>query len=149
MKWLLVVFGVLCCGLLSGAEQTEKLICSSAPAMVFTDRQSPLFRTERIASGTRYRVLNWKGEIVSEGRVKDGGIRLSPLPRHYYRIVLPDGNFEGARSFAVVSGSCGSEEKPELFACDQSGGSVPLFSGKGTGGESDGVLRPDVSAGRP
>ena len=67
--------------------------------------------------------------------------------------LLPDRSagwkFRGRPKFCSSSGSCGSEEKPELFACDQSGRSVPLFSGKGTGGESDGVLRPDVSAGRP
>lgn len=131
MKWFLVVFGVLCCGLLSGAEQTEKLIRSSAPAMVFTDRQSPLFRAERIASGTRCRVLNWKGEIVSEGRVKDGGIRLSPLPRNYYRIVLPDGNFEGARSFAVVPDPADRRKNRNYSLVTSPGGAFRFFPGKG------------------
>lgn len=67
------LIGASCMLFFSMAGGMEPWIRAREPALVFTERQAPLFQTDRISNGTLCRVLNWKGEAVAECAVKGGG----------------------------------------------------------------------------
>jgi len=76
-----------------------------APGTVFTDGQRLSFDVSNVTTTVAWQVQDWHGKTVVAGKaVKDGPVRLDPLPIGYYRLTMADGGVpDGYRTFAVVA----------------------------------------------
>lgn len=121
------LIGASCMLFFSMAGGMEPWIRARELALVFTERQAPLFQTDRISNGTLCRVLNWKGEAVAECAVKGGQITLPVLPKDYYRLVWRDGQRQLSQGFAVIDNPADRKGNRNYSMVTSPGGAFHLF----------------------